>query len=210
MEDAEEIIMMFIFDKLVIATGNAGKYEEFKRIIRSCSESESYEFAREIIFAPDIAKLIVDETGKSYSENSMLKAKAWSDISGLPCLADDSGLEVDSLNGAPGLYSARIVKGKDSNKVSWLLHELEHESNRNAHFTASLALSVPNEYMLITEGYCYGTIARIPKGINGFGYDPVFIPNGYTSTFAELSSSIKAQISHRADAFRKLIAVLKK
>lgn len=204
MEDAEEVIMMF--DKLIIATGNSGKYKEFTEIIRSCSD----EFAREIIFAPDIAKLIVDETGKSYSENSMLKAKAWSEKSGLPCLADDSGLEVDALDGAPGLYSARIIKGNDGDKVSWLLHELEHESNRNAHFTASLALSVPNEYMLITEGYCYGTIARVPEGINGFGYDPVFIPDGYTSTFAELSSSIKNKISHRADAFRKIISILTK
>ena len=204
MEDAEEVIMMF--DKLIIATGNAGKYKEFKEIIHSCSD----EFAREIIFAPDIAKLIVDETGKSYSENAMLKAKAWSDKSGLPCLADDSGLEVDALDGAPGLYSARIIQGNDGDKVSWLLHELEDESNRNAHLTASLALSVPKEFMLITEGYCYGTIAHSPRGINGFGYDPIFIPNGYELTFAELSSSVKNQISHRADAFRKIISLIHK
>ena len=205
MEDAEEDIMMF--DKLIIATGNSGKYKEFTEIIRSFSGDE---FARKIIFAPDISKLIVEETGKSYSENSMLKARAWAEKSGLPCLADDSGLEVDALDGAPGLYSARIIKGKDGDKVSWLLNELGHESNRNAHFTASLTLSVPNEYILITEGFCFGTIARIPAGIHGFGYDPIFIPDGYASTFAELSSSIKNKISHRADAFKKLIAVLKK
>ena len=204
MEDAEEIIMMF--DKLIIATGNAGKYKEFAEMIRSCSD----EFAREIIFAPDIAKMIVDETGTSYSENAMLKAKAWSDKSGLPCLADDSGLEVDALDGAPSLYSARIIRGNDGDKVSWLLHELESKSNRNAHFTASLALSVPKEFILITEGYCYGTIAQSPRGINGFGYDPVFIPDGYELTFAELSPSVKNQISHRADALRKLISLAKK
>ena len=195
-----------IFDKLIIATRNAGKCKEFTEIIRSCSD----EFARGIIFAPDIAGMIVEETGKSYSENAMLKAKAWSEKSCLPCLADDSGLEVDALDGAPGLYSARIIQGNDGDKISWLLHELENTSNRRARFAASLALSVPGEYILITEGYCYGTIAHSPRGINGFGYDPVFIPDGYEKTFAELSSSVKNQISHRADAFRKLISFIKK
>lgn len=194
-----------MFDKLVIATGNAGKYKEFKEIIRLCSD----EFADEIIFAPDMAAMIVEETGRSYSENALLKAKAWSEKSGLPCLADDSGLEIDALDGAPGLYSARIVKGNDSDKLSWLLCELADKSNRKARFAASLALSVPDEYMLITEGYCYGTIADFPRGINGFGYDPVFIPDGYNLTFAELSQDIKNKISHRADAFRKLISHLK-
>ncbi len=191
-----------MFEKLIIATGNAGKYKEFKEIIRSCTDK----FANEIVFAPDIAKMIVDETGRNYSENAMLKAKAWSELSGLPCLADDSGLEVDALDGAPGLFSARIIHGNDVEKVSWLLHELEHEAERNAHFTASLALSVPNEYILITEGHCYGMIADSPRGINGFGYDPVFIPDGYELTFAELSQEIKNHISHRADAFKKLIS----
>ena len=195
-----------IFDKLIIATRNAGKCKEFTEIIRSCSG----EFARGLIFAPDIAGMIVEETGKSYSENAMLKAKAWANKSGLPCLADDSGLEVDALDGAPGLYSARIIHGNDGGKISWLLHELEYKSNRRARFAASLALSVPNEYMLITEGYCYGTITHSQKGINGFGYDPVFIPDGYDLTFAELSSSVKNQISHRADAFRKIISFIKK
>ncbi len=194
-----------MFDKLVIATGNAGKYKEFKEIIRSCSD----EFADEIIFAPDMAAMIVEETGRSYSENALLKAKAWSEKSGLPCLADDSGLEIDALDGAPGLYSARIVKGNDSDKLSWLLCELADKSNRSARFAASLALSVPDEYMLITEGYCYGTIADFPRGINGFGYDPVFIPDGYNLTFAELSQDIKNKISHRANAFRKLISHVK-
>ena len=194
-----------MFDKLIIATGNAGKYKEFTQIIRSCSD----EFAREIIFAPDMSRMIVEETGKSYSENAMLKAKAWADLSGLPCLADDSGLEVNALDGAPGLYSSRIVTGNDNNKVSWLLHELEDKSDRKARFAASLALCVPDKYMLITEGYSYGTIAHSPAGINGFGYDPVFIPDGYKLTFAELSGDIKNKISHRADAFRKLISHVK-
>ena len=111
-----------MFTKLIIATGNQGKYREFTEIIR---EVAGEDFADEIIFAPEISRMIVDETGKTYAENAMLKARAWAGKSGLPCLADDSGLEVDALDGAPGLYSARIIQGKDSDKSSWLLGQLE-------------------------------------------------------------------------------------
>ena len=110
--EAPEKIMKFT--KLIIATGNEGKYREFSEIIRDVAGGN---FADEIIFAPDIAHMIVDETGKTYTENAMLKARAWAEKSGLPCLADDSGLEVDALGGAPGLYSARVIHGGDSDKV---------------------------------------------------------------------------------------------
>ena len=186
--------------KLVIATANSGKFKEFHEMAK--------DFVSEIIFAPEIAKLIVDETGKTYSENAMLKASAWAEISGLPCLADDSGLEVNALDGAPGLYSARIIQGCDDNKVSWLLDSLRDKSDRKARFAASLALCIPNDYMLICEGFCYGTIAKAPAGNNGFGYDPVFIPEGYNKTFAELEPDIKNSISHRNNAFRKIINIL--
>ena len=166
--------------KLIIATGNKGKYNEFVNIIQN--------FADEIIFAPDIAKMIVEETGKTYAENAMLKARAWSEKSGLPCLADDSGLEVEALDGAPGLYSARFMPGSYDDKISWLLSQLENVSNRNARFVAALALCVPNEFTLICEGECKGKIALSPSGKNGFGDDPVFIPDGFDLTFAELSS----------------------
>lgn len=198
MEDAEEIMR---FDRLIIATGNHGKFQEFKSIIG--------DFAREVIFAPEIAKLVVEETGKTYAENAMLKARAWSEKSGLPCLADDSGLEVNALDGAPGLFSARVIAGNDADKVSWLLSQLEGIADRKARFAAALSLSVPNEYTIITEGYCYGKIADSPSGSNGFGYDPVFVPEGYSQTFAELDSHLKNSISHRADAFRKLSAIPK-
>lgn len=179
--------------ELLLATTNKGKYKEFEFIT-----------GRKLIFAPEIADLIVEETGKTYSENAMLKAKTWAEKSGLPCLADDSGLEVEALNGAPGLYSARIVPGKDENKISWLLSKLEGNKNRNARFVASLALCVPDEFIVICEGFCYGKISEIPKGLGGFGYDPVFIPDGYEKTFAELGFEIKNSISHRANAFRKM------
>ena len=179
--------------KLILATTNKGKFKEFEQIT-----------GMKLIFAPEIADMIVEETGKSYSENALLKAKAWAEKSGCPCMADDSGLEVEALDGAPGLYSARIVPGKDENKVSWLLSQLEGKENRHARFVAALALCVPDEFILICEGYCYGKIAQTPKGENGFGYDPVFIPEGYEKSFAELGEEIKNSISHRAKAFRKL------
>ena len=184
--------------ELLLATTNKGKYKEFEFIT-----------GRKLIFAPEIADLIVEETGKTYSENAMLKAKTWAEKSGLPCLADDSGLEVEALDGAPGLFSARIANGNE-NRISWLLDELKNKSNRRARFVASLALCVPEKFMLITQGYCYGTIADSPRGYNGFGYDPIFIPDGYDKSFAELGDEIKNQISHRTNAFRKINDILSK
>ncbi len=186
------------FDKLIIATSNPGKFREFREILG--------DFAREIVFAPEISRLVVEETGKSYAENAMLKARAWAEASGLPCLADDSGLEVNALNGAPGLFSARAALGRDTDRVTWLLSSLAGVSDRSARFSAALCLCVPNDYTLITEGFCYGKITESPHGTNGFGYDPVFLPEGYALTFAELDSSTKNRISHRADAFRKIYA----
>ena len=198
MEDASQVMK---FDKLIIATGNKGKFSEFLDIVRGAAD-----FAREVVFAPEIAAIVVEETGRTYAENAMLKARAWAGESGLPCLADDSGLEVSALDGAPGLFSARVIPGHDSDKVTWLLSQLQGIADRKARFAASLALCVPEEYTLITEGYCYGMIAESPRGMNGFGYDPVFVPDGYSQTFAELDSRVKNSISHRTNAFRKIYA----
>lgn len=190
--------IMEVFTKLIIATVNHGKFREFREIVK--------DFARDIVFAPGVSSIVVEETGRSYAENAMLKARAWAEASGLPCLADDSGLEVDALGGAPGLHSARVIPGQDSDRVTWLLSQLKGVTERSARFAAALCLCVPNEYTLITEGYCYGDITEYPHGANGFGYDPVFMPEGYPFTFAELDSSTKNRISHRADAFRKIYA----
>ena len=186
--------------QLIIATSNKGKYEEFRAIVG--------DFADEVVFAPQVGKLVVEETGKTYKENAMLKACAWAEKSGIACLADDSGLEVEALGGAPGLFSARVLDGTDGDKVSWLLSKLEGKANRKARFVASLALCVPNEYTLITEGYCYGHIASAPAGENGFGYDPVFVPDGYSLTFAQMDSLTKNSLSHRTNAFRKLLTIV--
>ena len=193
------------FAKLVIATKNKGKYTEFKEII---TNTAGRNFADEIIFAPDAAELVVEETGKTYAENAMLKARAWAEETRLPCLADDSGLEVMALGGAPGVYSSRVVRGRDVDRAAWLLSKLSKETYRRARFVAALSLCVPSEYTIITEGYCKGSIAEHPSGENGFGYDPVFIPDDYDHTFAELPPDVKNKISHRADAFRKLIKIL--
>ena len=187
------------FERLIIATGNEGKFREFREI--------ASDLAEELVFAPEIAGLVVEERGRTYRENAMLKACAWAEESGLPCLADDSGLEVDALDGAPGLYSARVLQGAETH-TSWLLSQLGDSVNRRARFAASLALCVPNEYTLIADGYCPGSIARSASGTNGFGYDPVFIPDGYSLTFAELDSHTKNSISHRTNAFRKIFSIV--
>ena len=194
---------------LIIATGNKGKFREFEFLCETYSPGKN--FAENLIFAPDIAKLIVEETGKTYAENAALKARAWALKSGRPCLADDSGLEVEALDGRPGIFSARVAKGQE---VKWLLNELknvekEKFENRRARFVASLALCMSdgkNGKILISEGICEGTIISEPRGENGFGYDPVFIPDGYDKTFAELDSKIKNSISHRTKAFLNLIS----
>ena len=189
-------------EKLVIATGNYNKYREFEYIIKKIA---GHEVKTQIIFAPEISKLIVDETGSTYAENAILKAEAWSKKINLPCLADDSGLEVEILNGAPGLYSARIVEGDDDKKIKWLLENLSNKNNRNAKFVAVLALKIPGEKIVLSEGTCKGKINNYPAGINGFGYDPVFIPEGFNLTFAQMDFKSKNLISHRAEAFKNLI-----
>ena len=186
--------------KLIIATANKGKFAEFEYLVRTYGK----DFADEVIFAPEVSDLIVEETGETYTENATLKARAWAARSGLPCLADDSGLEVEALDGAPGLYSARVA----GDKISWLLKSLKDSPNRRARFVASLALCVPGESVLTSEGFCPGVIADAPRGSNGFGYDPVFIPDGFDKTFAELPNEIKNSISHRRIAFSNLISSL--
>lgn len=190
-----------IFEKLIIATGNKNKYNEFVYIINNLAGED---FAGGIIFAPELAEIKVQETGESYSENAILKARTWSKISGLPCLADDSGLEVKALDGAPGLYSSRIISGSDEERVKWLLENLKDKKDRNARFFAAVAISVPEEYTIVCEGECKGKISFSPAGKNGFGYDPVFIPDGFENSFAQIPSEQKNLISHRADAFRKI------
>jgi XTP/dITP diphosphohydrolase len=159
----------------------------------------------------------IPEPGATIAENSFLKAKYVLDFlekqgkSGIAVFADDSGLEVEALDRAPGVYSARYagIPKSDAANNKKLLAEMQNETNRKARFVTVITLLMGNEAHVF-EGEIKGTLAYEPRGTNGFGYDPLFIPQGYRSTFAELSAEVKNTISHRANAVNKLLEHLKK
>jgi XTP/dITP diphosphohydrolase len=151
---------------------------------------------------------IAAETAPTYAENAIAKAQFYARAAGLNALADDSGLEVEALGGAPGVYSARYAGegASDADRRSLLLSELAQQTseNRNARFVCVVAIAKPDGTLLSTaEGICEGKMIFEERGTNGFGYDPLFVPKGFEQTFAELTDSIKNQISHRARALRK-------
>jgi len=184
--------------KIVLASGNANKYAEMKDALAPVGI--------ELIFGKELQPdLDVEETGQTYAENSLLKARVWSEVTGLPAMADDSGLEVAALGGLPGVHSARIVEGKDADRTKWLLEQLKDKEDRSARFVACLTVVFTGSAEpLVVTGYCEGRIIDAPRGNCGFGYDPVFVPNGYDKTFAELGADIKDRISHRAKALATL------
>ena len=188
--------------KIVLASGNRNKYKEMK--------DRFAPLGIELLFGGDFPQpLEVEETGSTYEENALLKARAWAAADGLPALADDSGLEAAALNGAPGVRSARIVPGGDQARTSWLLSQLVDKSDRRARFACCIAVVFPGrEEPLVCTRYCPGVIAKEPRGASGFGYDPVFIPDGYDKTFAELGEGIKTKISHRALAIKGIAEML--
>jgi XTP/dITP diphosphohydrolase len=186
-------------DRILFASGNRGKYREVVGL-----------FARtpvEVVFGPDLARLDVEETGESYAVNAWLKARAWSMATGMAALADDSGLEVRALGWAPGVRSARFAT-TDADRIRWILEMMSGEPDRHARFVAAFALYMPSGLCVVTEGECRGDIAMSPSGGRGFGYDPVFRPWGFDMTFGELPEEVKRQISHRAEAGRRMIDVL--
>lgn len=192
--------------KIVLASGNKNKYREMKDALAHLNI--------ELIFGGDFDSHIdVEETGESYEENAFLKAKVWSKALDLPVIADDSGLEVFALGGAPGIHSARAVPGTDQDRIDWMLLKMENIKNRKASFISCMVVVFPTgEGPLVYEGSCSGTIALKQSGYSGFGYDPIFIPDGYDKTFSELGDKVKRKISHRAIAIKgiaeKLIPVL--
>ena len=149
----------------------------------------------------------VEETGTTFAENAYLKAKAVADATGLAAVADDSGLMVEALNGEPGVYSARYAPGgheaSDKEKYEYLLSKLVNEEHRAAKFVCSICCIFPDGNIIRTEGECRGEILRTPAGEGGFGYDPVFMPQGYDRSMAELGTEVKNRISHRANALRE-------
>ncbi len=149
----------------------------------------------------------VEETGTTFAENAYLKAKAVADATGLAAVADDSGLMVEALNGEPGVYSARYAPGgheaSDKEKYEYLLSKLVNVEHRAAKFVSSICCILPDGSIIRTEGECRGEILREPAGEGGFGYDPVFMPQGYDRSMAELGTDVKNRISHRANALRE-------
>lgn len=191
--------------KFVLATQNPKKLKEMKAILE--------DLGVEIVLESDIGlKLEVEETGETFAENSLLKAKAVMEASGLPAIADDSGLCVDALNGGPGVYSARFGgEGLDDRgRYTLLLELLRGQSDRRAHFHTTITCAFPNGDVLTADGEVQGTIAFAPMGEGGFGYDPVFFCPEKRMTFAQLPAEEKAAISHRGNAlraFREKLAV---
>ena len=188
--------------KVVFATGNAHKIEEAKAILLP--------LGYEIISLKDLnLDLDVKETGKTFSENSMIKAKYIFEKTHLPTIADDSGLEIKALNNFPGIFSARFLYDMDyTTKNNYILHMLEDVDNRKARFVC--ALSYVDENIEKTFlGYIYGTIAHHIIGEGGFGYDPIFYVEKYGTTTGNMPSELKNKISHRYNALKKLGAFLK-
>lgn len=191
---------------LLIATGNPGKVAEMKTLFHDAPFD-----LHSLIDFPNIIE--VDETGSTFEENALLKARGYALQTGLWALADDSGLEIAALGNAPGVLSARY--GGDATcfdqKMTMLLGEMEStdDERRDARFVCSMVLvNEAGDLLAKAEGICNGTIADRPSGNGGFGYDPMFVPAGYEKTFGELSSDVKGEISHRARASRTIIRYL--
>lgn len=185
--------------KIVFATNNAHKLEEVAAMLGSSYEVMSL---REIGCTTDIP-----ETADTFAGNALQKAHFVKEHFGYDCFADDSGLEVDALDGAPGVYSARYSGGGSEANMDKLLLNLTGKSERSAQFRTVIALVIGEDTQLF-EGIVRGTIIEERKGEGGFGYDPIFVPEGYDKTFAELGADVKNRISHRAKAVEKLTKYL--
>tara|TARA_B100000959_G_scaffold122910_1_gene129002 strand:- start:2946 stop:3542 length:597 start_codon:yes stop_codon:yes gene_type:complete len=189
-------------EEILIGTNNPGKYKEICTLLPKKTKKHSLN---------EFKILTPKETGKSFKENSFIKASYFSKKTNLICLSDDSGLEIDLLDGAPGIYSSRwsgkknnfdlaikkIFKEMDKKKKDWI-------KVNNARFVCCITLYWPNGKNFSSQGIINGKISPLKKGINGFGYDPIFIPNGYKKTFGEMDIKLKMSIDHRFKSFKKI------
>ena len=182
-------------DTYVIATNNAHKLHEIRDILEN--DRRKFVSMKEAGIATD-----PDETGTTFEENALIKARAACKASGLPALADDSGLEVDALNGEPGIYSARYCEGSDADRVNFLLKKMENvpEESRGAQFVSAIACVYPDGTEFAIRGICRGVILHENHGEGGFGYDPVFWVPEEKESFSSMAQERKNQISHRANA----------
>ena len=184
-------------ERFVLATHNPGKVREMREILS--------ELGLEVLAPEDVGVTVdVEETGTTFAENAMLKAKAICELTGLPSIGDDSGLCVNALNGGPGVYSARYggedITDEQRNKL--LLESVKGQGTRDAHFSCAIACAFPNGDEITAEGRCDGVISYIPMGTGGFGYDPVFNYPPKLKTFAQMTPDEKSEISHRGKALR--------
>lgn len=187
--------------KLVFASNNRHKIREIQDLLPTSIE---------ILSLQDIGCTEeIPETADTIEGNAILKANYVTEKYGYDCFADDSGLEIDFLNGAPGVYSARFAGAQknDQNNIDKVLSELKNATNRKANFKTVIALNLNNKQQLFT-GIINGIITTLPKGSQGFGYDPIFQPNNYDLTFAEMNQSEKSAISHRGLAVKQLLVFL--
>lgn len=183
---------------LVVATGNPGKLREMQAYL----ENSGWE----LTLKPE--ELEIEETGETFAANACLKASQIAKATGNWAIADDSGLQVDALNGVPGVYSARYAK-TDSERIARVLRELGNEKNRQAQFVCAVAIARPDGAIVLqSEGICRGEILHAPRGDSGFGYDPIFYVQELQLTFAEMTRELKRSISHRGKAFTALLPQL--
>ncbi len=195
--------------KIVLATANTHKVIEFQRILNELLPDLELVAASQFPGVPE-----VEETGSSFAENALIKARAINEFTNLPALADDSGLVVEALNGAPGIFSARYagLPANDKANVVKLLNEIKEldQSLLVAKFECAIALVDKSEDLeLVVDGQMPGQVIKEVRGENGFGYDPIFVPQGLTKTSSELTDSEKDKISHRGIALRKMSQILK-
>jgi len=193
--------------KLILASNNAKKLRELKAILSDMD----VELLSQREAGCDFE---VDETGTTFAENAFLKAEAVFKATGEAVIADDSGLMVEALNGEPGVYSARYAPGgheaTDKEKYEYLLSKMKGVEHRAAKFVTSICCMLPDGEIIRTVGECHGEILPSPHGEGGFGYDPVFKPEGYDTSMAVLGAEVKNQISHRANALREFKKELRK
>ena len=197
-------------EKLVIATHNPGKLREIQELLAP--------LGIDCVGAAELGLPEPEEIGNTFIDNADLKAREAADLSGLPALADDSGLAVDALHGLPGIFSARWAEDEAGNRdfgraMERVWREVEaagEDASHDAHFVCALSLAWPDDGQVQSfEGRVEGKLTWPPRGDKGFGYDPMFVPVGYDRTFGEIDPEEKHRISHRADAFRKLVSALR-
>jgi len=188
---------------VLAATNNAHKLSEFKAIL----EPMGYK-----VISINELNINIDpeENGSTFEENSVIKATEFMKSAGMPVISDDSGLAVDYLSGAPGVYSARYAPGSDMDRVNKLLENMKNAENRTARFVSAVTMAFPDGRIITALGECFGEITYAPAGENGFGYDPVFYVKEFGKTFAELTPDQKNSISHRSRALKKLKEMLDK